>query len=85
MDENLREYTIKDSDLKKFTKICDELKQLIQKIQKYEPSAHLYATPCQMNLMVGYGSCVGQCKMEKHGDERKILDSPILYMDVGDW
>ena len=85
MNENLWECAIKDNDLKKFTKICEELDQLIQKIRKYEPSAHLYATPCQMNLMVGYGSCVGQGKLEKHGDERKILDSTILHMDVGDW
>ena len=81
----MEEYIIKECDLKKFSKICGDLEQLIQKIRKYEPSAHLYATPHQMNLMVGYGSCVGQGKMEKHGDERKIFDSTILYMDVGDW
>ena len=85
MNKYMEEYIIKECDLKKFSKICGELEQLIQKIRKYEPSAHLYATPDQMNLMVGYGSCVGRGKREKHGDERKILDSTILYMDVGDW
>ena len=70
--------------MRKFTKICGDLEQLIQKIRKYEPSAHLYATPDQMNLMVGYGCCLGQGN-EKHGDERTIIDSTILYMDVGDW
>ena len=81
----MEEYLIKECDLKKFSKICEELDQLIRKIRKYEPSAHLYATPNQMNLMVGYGNCVGQGMMEKHGDECKILDSTVLYMDVGDW
>ena len=48
----MEEYIIKERDLKKFSNICGDLDQLIRRIRKYEPSAHLYATPSQMNLMV---------------------------------
>lgn len=79
------EYFIKEADINKFNKLVKDLDTLVRKIRKYEPSAHLYVTPNQVNLMTGYGSCVGQGKLEKDGDEYVMAQATILYMDVGDW
>lgn len=79
------EYFIKEADINKFNKLVKDLDTLVRKIRKYEPSAHLYITPNQVNLMTGYGSCVGQGKLEKDGDEYVMAQATILYMDVGDW
>jgi hypothetical protein len=54
-------------------------------IRKYCPSAHLWITPSTVNLMAGYGSCVGKGKLEKEGDEHVVAEATILNMDVGDW
>lgn len=78
-------YSIKESDINKFNKLVKDLDTLIEKIRKYEPSAHLYITPNLVNLMTGYGSCVGQGKLEKDGDEYIMAQATIMKMDVGDW
>lgn len=79
------EYFIKESDINKFNKLVKDLDTLVKKIRKYEPSAHLYITPNLVNLMTGYGSCVGQGKLEKDGDEYIMAQATIFNMDVGDW
>ena len=79
------EYSIKEADINKFNKLVKDLNELVEKIRKYEPSAHLYITPSLVNLMTGYGSCVGQGKLEKDGDEYIMAQATILHMDVGDW
>lgn len=78
-------YNIKEQDIQKFHKIVKDLDALVKKIRKYEPSAHLYFTPNLANLMTGYGSCVGQGKFEKDGDEYIMAQETIMHMDVGDW
>lgn len=78
-------YNIKEEDIKKFDKLVKELDKLVEKIRKYEPSAHLYVTPNLVNLMTGYGSCVGQGKLEKDGDEYIMAQATIFHMDCGDW
>ncbi len=78
-------YNIKEKDIEKFHKIVKDLNTLVEKIRKYEPSAHLYFTPNQANLMTGFGSCVGHGPLEKDGDEYIMAQETILYMDVGDW
>lgn len=78
-------YNIKESDINKFNKLVKDLDTLVKKIRKYEPSAHLYITPNLVNLMTGYGSCVGQGKLEKDGDEYIMAQATIFNMDVGDW
>lgn len=78
-------YNVKEEDIKKFDKLVKDLDKLVKKIRKYEPSAHLYITPSSVNLMTGYGSCVGQGKLEKDGDEYVMAQATILHMDVGDW
>ena len=78
-------YNVKEEDIKKFDKLVKDLDKLVKKIRKYEPSAHLYITPNQVNLMTGYGSCVGQGKLEKDGDEYIMAQTTIFNMDVGDW
>lgn len=78
-------YHIKEADINKFEKLVKDLDKLVEKIRKYEPSAHLYVTPNLVNLMTGYGSCVGQGKLEKDGDEYIMAQATIFHMDVGDW
>lgn len=78
-------YNIKEQDIQKFHKIIKDLNNLMENIRKYEPSAHLYFTPNSANLMTGYGSCVGQGKFEKDGDEYIMAQETIMKMDVGDW
>lgn len=78
-------YNIKEQDIDKFNRIVKDLNNLVEKIRKYEPSAHLYITPSLVNLMTGYGSCVGEGKLEKDGDEYIMAQATILHMDVGDW
>lgn len=78
-------YNIKEKDIEKFNKIVKDLDKLVNNIRKYEPSAHLYITPNLVNLMTGYGSCVGQGKLEKDGDEYIMAQATIFHMDVGDW
>lgn len=78
-------YSIKEQDIQKFHKIVKDLNNLMENIRKYEPSAHLYITPNLVNLMTGYGSCVGQGKLEKDGDEYIMAQATIMRMDVGDW
>ena len=79
------EYFIKEADINKFNKLVKDLDTLVKKIREYEPSAHLYITPNLVNLMTGYGSCVGQGKLEKDGDEYIMAQATIFNMDVGDW
>ena len=79
------DYNIKEEDINKFNKLVKDLDKLVEKIRKDEPSAHLYITPNLVNLMTGYGSCVGQGKLEKDGDEHIMAQATILHMDVGDW
>ena len=79
------EYFIKETDINKFEKLVKDLDKLVKKIKEYEPSAHLWVTPSHVNLMAGYGSCVGEGKLEKDGDEQVIAQATILYMDCGDW
>lgn len=79
------DYNIKEQDIQKFYKIVKNLNSLVENIRKYEPSAHLYVTPNLVNLMTGYGSCVGQGKLEKDGDEYIIAQATLFHMDVGDW
>lgn len=79
------EYFIKEADINKFNRLVKDLDTLVKKIRKYEPSAHLYITPNLVNLMTGYGSCVGQGKLEKDGDEYIMAQATIFNMDVGDW
>lgn len=81
----MSEYFIKEEDINKFEKLVKDLDKLVKKIKQYEPSAHLWVTPSHVNLMVGYGSCVGEGKLEKEGDEEVIAQATILYMDCGDW
>ena len=78
-------YHIKEADINKFEKLVKDLDKLVEKIRKYEPSAHLYVTPNPVNLMTGYKSCVGQGKLEKDGDEYIMAQATIFHMDVGDW
>ena len=79
------EYNIKEKDIEKFNKLVKDLDKLLNNIRKYEPSAHLWITPCSVNMMVGYGSCVGQGKLEKEGDEQVVAQVALHHMDVGDW
>lgn len=79
------DYEILDKDIAKFEKLVKDLDRLVEQIRKYEPSAHLYITPAQVNLMTGYGSCVGQGKLEKDGDEYIMAEAGLFHMDVGDW
>lgn len=79
------DYNIKEEDINKFNKLVKDLDKLVEKIRKYEPSAHLYVTPNLVNLMTGYGSCVGYGKLEKDGDEYIMAQATLLHMDVGDW
>lgn len=78
-------YNIKEQDIQKFHKIVKDLNTLIEKIRKYEPSAHVYVTPNQINLMEGYGNCMGQGPLEKFGDERLVAQQVVLHLDCGDW
>ena len=71
---------IKPIDINKFEKICDDLNALIIRIRAYEPSAHLYVTPSQINLMIGYGDTTNN-----NGNELKIADRVIHNLDCGDW
>lgn len=80
----MKSYQIDEKDLVKFRSICASLNKLVNKIKKYEPSAHLYATPAQLNLMVGYGICVGT-KNEICGDEQVYDTCSINTLDCGDW
>ena len=78
-------YNIREQDIQKFENLVENLNILVKNIRKYEPSAHLYVTPSQVNLMTGYGSCVGNGKLEKDGDEYIMAQATILHMDCGDW
>lgn len=80
----MENYQIEEKDLYKFRRICSDLNKLISKIKKYEPSVHLYATPAQINLMVGYGMCVG-AKNEICGDEQVYDTCSVNTLDCGDW
>ena len=79
------DYEILDKDIAKFEKLVNDLNTLVEKIREYEPSAHLYITPSLVNLMTGYGSCVGNGKLEKDGDEYVMAQATILHLDCGDW
>lgn len=79
------DYEILDKDIVKFEKLVNDLNTLVEKIREYEPSAHLYITPSLVNLMTGYGSCVGNGKLEKDGNEYVVAQATILHLDCGDW
>lgn len=76
---------IHEEDIARFHTIVKSLNKLVEKIRKYCPSAHLYVTPSHINLMTGYGSCVGNGPLEKHGDEQVVEQETVLHMDCGDW
>jgi hypothetical protein len=80
-----KSYEITPEDIEKFDKAVKRLNKLLMDIRKYCPSAHLWITPSTVNLMAGYGSCVGKGKLEKEGDEHVVAEATILNMDVGDW
>ena len=71
-------YNIRAEDIKKFETLVRDLDKLVKKIREYEPSAHLWVTPSHVNLMTGYGSCVGEGKLEKEGEaELYALESDM--------
>ena len=77
-------YNVKEEDIKKFDKLVKDLDKLVKKISKDEPSAHLNVTSNLVNLMTGYGSCVGQGNLEKDGDEYIMAQATIFHTDARD-
>ena len=68
-------------DLDNFYIACKKLRDTIETIRYYIPSAHLYVTPNEINLMVGYGDCLN----EKNAEEHWVAGIVIPHMDCGDW
>ena len=77
----MSEHNIRESDIERFFKTCEKLNELIESIREYVPSAHIYVTPNEINLMVGYGDCTN----EKDAEERVIASNYITALDCGDW
>lgn len=79
-----RSYNIKESDIERFFNACDKLNECIEAIREYEPSAHLYVAPNQINLMIGYGDCTNW-EVRRSSDEAPAASSSISALDCGDW
>ena len=75
------EHNIRENDIERFFEICEKLNGIIESIREYVPSAHIYVTPNEMNLMVGYGDCTN----EKDAEERVVASQYVTALDCGDW
>ena len=72
---------IREADLQRFFKACEKLNDCIEDIREYVPSAHIYVTPNEINLMVGYGDCCN----EKDAEEHVVASNYVTALDCGDW
>ena len=80
----MENYIIDQVDIDNFKTACLQLRNTLEMIRYYVPSAHIYVTPNQINLMVGYGDCVNS-EVRKNADEDVVESIVIPHMDCGDW
>ena len=70
---------IKEKDIRDFEKYAQKLGEVINRIRKYKPTAYIYVTPSQLNLM-------SDTNDEVSVDQKLIVTSEsILHLDCGDW
>ena len=78
---NIENYIIDQVDIDNFNDACKKLRETLETIRYYVPSAHYYVTPSEIHLMVGYGDH----SVEKSANEKRIDSFIIPHMDCGDW
>ena len=71
-------------DIDKFNDACKLLNDCIETIRYYVPSAHIYVTPNQINLMVGYGDSINS-ETRKDSTEQVVEFNSVTALDCGDW
>ena len=73
--------TIYPGHLRDFIEACKQLRAVLEEIREIEPSAHIYVTPAEINLMVGEGDPTE----EKNATETRVDGVIVPHLDCGDW
>lgn len=70
---------IKVKDIRDFEKAVERLDEVLERIQQYKPTAYIYVTPSQINLM-------SEKNDEVSANQDLIVTSGIIVnLDCGDW
>ena len=78
---NIENYIIDQVDIDNFRDACKKLRETLEMIRYYVPSAHYYVTPSEIHLMIGYGDPSN----ERDASEQRVDGFVIPHMDCGDW
>lgn len=78
---DIENYIIDQVDIDNFNNACKQLRETLEMIRYYVPSAHYYVTPSEIHLMVGYGDP----STERNATEKRVDGFIIPHLECGDW
>lgn len=70
---------IKAKDIRDFEKAVERVGEVLERIRQYKPTAYIYVTPSQLNLMSEKNDEVSV------NQDLIVTSKVILSLDCGDW
>lgn len=75
---------IKEKDIRDFEKYAKKLSDVVSRIREYKGSAHIYATPGELNLMAdevsGYHG-----RIPGKEEDQTVISVSVSGLETGDW
>lgn len=75
-------YNIRESDLERFFRACEQLNDCIETIREYAPDTHLYVTPEMIHLVDNWSA---DWENDRNAQENIIAEAHVSFMDCEDW